>query len=220
MTNPIQGTQSTTASAASAGSAASGTSDAADRFLTLLVTQLKNQDPLNPLDNAQVTTQLAQISTVSGINQLNDTLAAMAASFDAKQYLQAASLVGRDVVIEGDSIALVEGSGTGALELAADADKVTVTIADGAGRVVRTLDLGAGDQGIVTFAWDGNDDTGTALKDGTYTIKVSASASDKPVNALPLAVGHVTGLIPGANGGSLNLAGLGRVDLASVLQIN
>src|SRR5207302_1350655 len=78
----------------SAASLAAAAKDAADRFLTLLVAQLQNQDPLNPMDNAQVTTQLAQISTVSGINQLNDTVAALGASMGMSQYLQAANLVG------------------------------------------------------------------------------------------------------------------------------
>ena len=69
--------------------------DSADRFLKLLVTQLKNQDPLNPMDNAQVTTQMAQINTVEGINKLNTTLSTMAMGFNAGQTLQAAGMVGR-----------------------------------------------------------------------------------------------------------------------------
>ena len=73
----------------------------ANRFLTLLVTQLQNQDPLNPLDNAQVTSQLAQLSTVNGINKLNDTMSGLVASFGASQYLQASNLVGHDVMVPG-----------------------------------------------------------------------------------------------------------------------
>src|SRR5438128_414166 len=102
-------------------SAAGSSSDStADRFLTLLVTQLKNQDPLNPLDNAQITSQLAQLSTVSGINQLNTTLSSLSASMDAKQYLQAANLVGHYVVADGNAMTLADKKATGAFDLAAD----------------------------------------------------------------------------------------------------
>src|SRR5512134_2083155 len=95
-TNAAGATGAPNAASTNATGAASASEEAADRFLTLLVTQLRNQDPLNPLDNAQVTTQLAQLSTVSGINKLNETVAALSASFAAGQYLQAVGLVGRD----------------------------------------------------------------------------------------------------------------------------
>jgi flagellar basal-body rod modification protein FlgD len=220
MATTIPGTTSSTASPGATASTAAATRDAADRFLTLLVSQLKNQDPLNPLDNAQVTTQLAQISTVSGINALNDTMSALAAAFDAKQYLQAASLVGRDVVVEGDQLSLAEGAALGGAHLASDADAVTVTIADATGKTVRTLDLGKNAAGLVTFPWDGTDASGATLKDGTYTIKVAATADGKAVTTTPLVIAEVQSLVPNATGGRLNLAGGGQVDLASVLQIN
>ncbi len=91
----MQSVQSVNLSAYGASNAAKpGTDDPQDRFLKLLVTQMKNQDPLNPLDNAQGTSQLAQISTVSGIEKLNTTIQAMANSFAAGQSLQAASMIG------------------------------------------------------------------------------------------------------------------------------
>src|SRR5947209_4354239 len=117
---------------------ASASSDpVADRFLTLLVTQLKNQDPLNPMDNAEVTSQLAQLSTVSGIKDLNTTLTALSTSIDAKQYLQAANLVGHLVTVSGNSVTLADHNGAGAFDLSGDADHVTVSIKNGAGSVVR-----------------------------------------------------------------------------------
>jgi len=205
---------------ASGTSAANGSDPAADRFLTLLVTQLKNQDPLNPLDNAQITSQLAQLSTVSGINQLNTTLSSLSASMDAKQYLQAANLVGHYVVVDGNALTLADKKSTGAFQLASDADKVTVSITDATGRVVRTMDLGATSAGVMTFDWDGADDTGAAMRDGKYTISITASSSGKTVSATPLAVGQVKGLIPGANGGTLDVDGVGKIDLSAVHQIS
>ena len=82
-----------------------------DRFLKLLVAQLNNQDPMNPMDNAQMTSQMAQINTVTGIQQLNDTMKSMATQFSAMQMLQGASMVGRDVLIEGNSLSITNGVG-------------------------------------------------------------------------------------------------------------
>ena len=201
-------------------SVSDATQEAADRFLTLLVTQLRNQDPLNPLDNAQVTTQLAQISTVSGINKLNDTVAALATSFTAAQYLQAAGLVGRDVVVAGDKLALSESKGGFGMAIAKDADTVQVTIKDTAGVIVRTIDLGAQKSGIRTFEWDGKDANGKVLPDGEYRIAVSATAKGEPVATDPLTIAEVTGVAPTAQGTMLSLGTLGTIALTDILQIN
>jgi len=222
MTTVSSATAAATASAGSAAaSIAGGTVDQAqDRFLTLLVSQLKNQDPLNPLDNAQITSQLAQLSTVTGINKLNDTMAAMSASADARQYLQAAGLVGHDVVVDGNALALNGGEGQGAFDLAADAEHVTVSIADATGRTVRTIDLGAQTAGLTGFHWDGRDDTGAVQNDGKYTISVTATSSGNAITATPHAVARVAGVVPGANGGQLQLDNLGKVDLSAIQLIN
>ena len=86
--------------------AATTAEDAQDRFMTLLVTQMKNQDPLNPLDNAQVTSQLAQLSTVTGIDKLNVTLQALQGSYQASQALQATDMIGRGVLVPGSTVTL------------------------------------------------------------------------------------------------------------------
>ncbi len=221
MATTIPGTTPTSAGSGTATAAtATASKEAADRFLTLLVSQLKNQDPLNPLDNAQVTTQLAQISTVSGINALNDTMTALSASFDAKQYLQSAGLVGRSVVTEGDKLMLASGEATGAFQLDKDADKVTVSIVASDGRTVHQIDLEKQSSGVNTFAWDGKDADGKVLPDGTYQIKVSATFKRDAVTATPLSVAEVQSLTPNATGGRLNLVGGAQADLASVLQIH
>ena len=90
----------------------------AERFLKLLVTQMQNQDPLNPLDNAQVTSQLAQINTVNGIEKLNSTVQGLSGQFVQMQALQGASLVGHDVVIAGNQLAIADGVGKAGFELA------------------------------------------------------------------------------------------------------
>ena len=198
------GTNGTGSTSGTSGSTtAQAAKDAADRFLTLLVAQLQNQDPLNPLDNAQVTTQMAQISTVSGINQLNDTVAALGASMGVTQYLQAVGLVGHDVVVGGNDIDLASGAAEGGLELSGNADHVMVTISDEAGNVVRTMDLGAQKAGIQYFQWDGKTDGGTAAKDGHYTFSVTATAEGKAVTFDTLMRSRVEGVVTSAAQGAL-----------------
>src|SRR4051812_35941700 len=77
-----------------------------DKFMTLLVTQLKNQDPLNPMDNAQLTSQLAQLQTVTGVNKLNETLNTLKASYQSSEAMQATSLIGHGVLVEGSKVSL------------------------------------------------------------------------------------------------------------------
>jgi len=223
---PANATASSSAAAAANASNASNAAatdaaqEASDRFLTLLVTQLRNQDPLNPLDNAQVTTQLAQISTVSGINKLNDTVASLSASLAAGQYLQATGLVGRDVVVAGNKLTLADGKAPYAMAIAKDADTVTVTIKDPAGVVVRTLELGAQKSGIRTFEWDGNDDNGKALAAGDYMMSVTATSKGEAVATDALTIAKVTGVAPTAEGTILMLGNLGTVALSEILQVN
>lgn len=203
-----------------AGGAVAAPDAAADRFLTLLVTQLRNQDPLNPLDNAQITSQLAQLSTVSGINKLNDAFASLQASFQANQYLQATGLVGHDVTVAGNKLTLTDGTSNYGIAFGASADHVTVTIADASGRVVRTIDAGNQPAGVSRLAWDGRADNGSVCADGAYTVSVTASSGGKPVAADSLTIARVTGIVPGNNGTLLQLGSLGIVDLAQVLQFN
>lgn len=126
---------------------------AQDRFLKLLVAQLNNQDPLNPMDNAQMTSQMAQINTVTGIQQLNATLKGMAAQFSALQGLQGVSLVGREAIVPGNGLAVANGQASGAFSLTGSADQVQVDIMGRAGQVLGTVQLGAMSAGMHQFDW-------------------------------------------------------------------
>ncbi len=205
----------------SGATAASSTSvnDIQDRFLTLLVTQLQNQDPMNPMENAELTSQLAQMSTVEGINNLNSSMTELLNGFYSAQNLQAASLIGRQVLADSDVLGLSEEQAGGGVNLAASADSVTVNILDASGKTVRTLDLGAQDAGIVHFVWDGKDDVGAALTDGDYQMTVSASQGGGAVQANPLTLSTVTSVTMNGGAFKIDLAGLGQRDLADIQQI-
>jgi flagellar basal-body rod modification protein FlgD len=190
-----------------------------DRFLRLLITQLKNQDPLNPLDNAQLTSQLAQISTVQGIEKLNATLSGLSGSFDAGQSLQAANLVGRQVIVSGNALELDATGANGAFSLPQTVDRLTVTVTDAAGTVVHRVELGAQPAGMQVFTWDGLSDSGAPAVAGTYHFSIAAAADGKPVTAETLSVGRVDGVTRGTEGTFLNVGSLGSKTLADVKRI-
>ena len=179
-----------TSSTATGGSTAAKTdsaNDAAasqDRFLKLLVAQLNNQDPMNPLDNAQMTSQIAQINTVTGIQQLNDTVKGLVGQFAAQQMMQGASMVGREVLVEGNGLArdAEKGEATGAFDLGGSAASVKIQVLDANGKEVGTLDMGALAAGRYHFAWDASDHAGT----GPLRFKVLAANGETAVAATAL----------------------------------
>lgn len=199
--------------------AASTAAAAQDRFMKLLVTQLKNQDPLNPMDNAQMTSQMAQISTVSGIDKLNTTLQALSASMTPNQALQAAGMIGHGVLVPGAGLSLSNGVGLGGFSLAQPADSARVSIYDQAGALVNTMDLGAQQAGIAKWQWDGKDSAGVARPNGNYTFTVTAAQAGNPVTATSLQYGLVSSVTQGTQGVALNVGQLQNIALSQVQQI-
>jgi flagellar basal-body rod modification protein FlgD len=200
-----------------------------DKFMTLLVTQLKNQDPMNPLDNAQVTSQLAQLQTVTGVNKLNTTLESLKASYQSSEAMQATNLIGHGVLVPGGDVSLAGGKGIMGVELASDADNVEVVINDAKGNPVQTMSLGAQKAGVLPLAWDGVPDANkldasgkpVVLADGKYTFTVTATrGGDKLTDAKGLAFDSVVSVTTGGTDGvKLNLPGKGTVSLADVKQV-
>lgn len=192
---------------------------AQDRFLTLLVTQLQNQDPLNPLDNSQVTTQLAQINTVTGIEKLNSTLNELFSIYDQGQSMQAAGMIGKNVLVEGKNITLSKSAAVAGVDLAKSADKVTVSVLDSSGSVVYQEDLGSRKAGSFVFGWDGKTTDGGTAKDGNYTFKVEATTAGTAVTATPLQLGYVYAVVRNSTGFTLDLGSAGNVAYSAVKQI-
>ena len=178
---------STSATANSAANSASSTDPAAaqDRFLKLLVAQLNNQDPMNPMDNAEMTTQMAQINTVVGINELNSTMAAMSSQFTAMQVLQGTSMIGRTVLSEGNTLGTpVDKISTAAFDLSGTAADVKVNIKTAAGTVVDTVTLGSLDAGRHYFAWDSSKYTGdvSGLRFEVASTNGTAKVANTPLS--------------------------------------
>jgi flagellar basal-body rod modification protein FlgD len=195
-----------------------------DKFMTLLVTQLKNQDPLNPLDNAQVTSQLAQLQTVTGVNKLNETLETLKSSYQSSEAMQATNLIGHGVLVEGNTLNLTGGKSVFGVDLATDADNVQVVVTDPrTGKDVATIELGAAEAGAMPLAWNGSSDSVDAaqLGDGKYSFRVVATRGGQPltdVNALSLdTVASVS--TNSKDGVKLNLASKGAITLADIHQV-
>ena len=195
------------------------TEDTQDRFLKLLVTQLKNQDPLNPMDNSEMTSQLAQMSTVSGIEKLNTTLSSLVDSVGTSQSMQAAAMIGKNVLVSGNQLALANGAAYGGVGLSGAADQVTLKIVDKSGAVVQTTQLGAREAGVFNIAWDGMTDAETQAADGNYTFSVEAVRGGEKVAAEALQFGTVSALVRSSSGFLLDLGALGTVDFNNVQQI-
>ncbi|WP_077003180.1 flagellar hook assembly protein FlgD [Variovorax sp. KK3] len=217
---------SSLASAASSQAGTSGSvsgSDNEQRFLKLLVTQLNNQDPLNPMQNAELTSQLAQMSTVTGIEKLNATLSGLVNQTGSNQVLQAASLIGYNVLTPGNQIATVapkDGEEPTpvpfAVQLPGTAGDVQVKIVDASGRTVRTLDVGSLPEGVNAVTWDGKADDGSAAPAGNYSFSVVATNDGTKVEATALTFAQVAAVKQGANGVVLELANGRSVSLDDV----
>lgn len=203
------------------GAQSSTADDLSSNFMTLLITQLQNQDPLNPLENAELTSQLAQINTVNGIENLNKTMSGITSQIDASQQLQATILINRGVLVPGDRILVGSGEATPfGIELDAPAENVSITLVDGQGAVVREFELGAMKAGVDSFNWDGKLADGTVAPDGAYRVRVTAMNGNQQLPAQPLHFGLVQGVSTTNEGIMLDLGGAyGRVSLTDIRQV-
>lgn len=196
-------TPAATTSVSTAANAATDPAAAQDRFLKLLVAQLNNQDPMNPMDNAQMTSQMAQINTVTGIQQVNATLKSLSEQFNSMQVMQGASMVGREVIVNGSSLTLNAGVGKGAMNLASAADAVKVNIVSAGGQVLDTLNLGAQTPGQHAFTWSTSDYANRT----DLSFQITASSAGQAVAATPLVQNTVVSASPSSNGLVLGLKG-------------
>lgn len=192
-------------------------------FLKLLTTQLKNQDPLKPVENEAFVAQMAQFSSLSGITEMNTKLGGILEAMNSNQLSTATSLVGKYALVSGaTAVPDSAGAAYGQLDIPAGATNVTVTIKDTAGAVVRTLSLGAVEAGKHDFAWDGKNDAGVAVTPGPVTIAATASVAGKrealgtSVYALVQAVNLATANSPM----TAELSGIGPVSFDKIQKIS
>jgi len=189
------------------------------KFLTLLLTQMKNQDPLNPMDNAQVTTQLAQLNMATGIEKLNAAFGQLVSGYGESMSMQAAAMIGKNVMVAGNALPLSQGQAVAGIKLDNDASKIEVSIKDANGRLVQTQSLGAHEAGSFYFSWDGKDAQGNVQPEGKYTFSVNATAGENKVAASAMQIGTVSAVVRGKDGFLLDLGSYGDVAFKDVQQI-
>lgn len=202
-----------------------------EEFMKLMLTQMKNQDPLKPMANGEFLTQMAQFSAVSGLKDIKESFSSLTDSLKSSYALQASSMVGRKVLIPGDVAKLSPaGEISGAVKLPVSTSNLKIHILNAKGAEVKTLDLGSHAKGLVHFKWDGvkqgHDKEGKLEKDsraaaGNYSIKAEIIADGKQQAVKTLVVDSVESVSLGANaqGMTLNLASGGAKPMSSIKQI-
>lgn len=204
-----------------------------DAFLELMITQMKNQDPLSPQSNSEFVAQLAQFSSVQGLEKLNTNFNTFAGSFQSNQALQASSLVGRSVSVEGKtSILSAGGIISGTITVPASTSDLKINIYDSTGALAAQVPVGSAEKGDTTFRFDGSNievdgklldwtSGDTALPADTYTFEVLASQDGKSQQLSTSLSANVNSVTVGTDGKLvLNLAGLGATDISKVKQFN
>jgi flagellar basal-body rod modification protein FlgD len=223
------GTTGSTGAAGSSGAASSGGITSAvtlggTDFLTLMLAQLKNQDPTSPVDSNTFLSQLAQLSEVQGITSLNTSFSALSSSLSSSQALQASSLLGHQAqVISGTATLAANGAISGAVNVPQTTSQVVLNISDSSGALVGQINLGAQSAGLVNFSWNGTEGNGSQAPPGQYTLSAQyAGAISGGTAATTLVNGTIESVSMGAGstGLTLNVAGIGSVPFSSVQQIS
>ena len=201
-----------------------------DEFLALMVAQMKNQDPMKPMENGEFISQMAQFSSAKGMREIKESFTSLAEALQSSQALQASSMVGKGVLIPGDQARLTEdGVLKGSVDLKSNAPELEVSILDGAGQMLKKLHLGRQQAGKVEFNWDGVIDKGlnspdaptTQAAPGLYKIRAHAIVDGKPEPVDTLVVDKIesVSLGKGLKSVTLNLGINGSTTLSKVKEI-
>ncbi|MFN3836883.1 MAG: flagellar hook assembly protein FlgD [Brevundimonas sp.] len=209
---------------AASGRITSGTTALAsnfETFLTLLTTQMKNQDPLSPLDSNQFTAQLTQMAGVEQQLLTNDLLTSLLKAQAGGGLDNASNYIGKQVTAAWTATEFNDGKATWAYELGADADKATLQVVDSKGAVVWEGAAPDKSSGLHTFTWDGQLKAGGTAEDGgVYTLKVAATdGAGAKVDAQALIQGRVTG-VEMYNGSPYLVIGDSILPLSTVISLN
>ncbi len=187
---------SSTPTQATAGQALSNQTITQDDFLKLLIAQLQNQDPLQPMDNQQFAVQLATFNSLEQLIGINNKLGSLQTSQGASNQFNAASLIGKAISSNGNTVSLQTGKPAAiGYQLGANASRVVINVQDSSGALVRQISLGAQSAGDQSVLWDGKDASGNAVPAGLYNFEVNAfDLNGKQVQASGSIKGTVTGI--------------------------
>ena len=217
-------TGSTGSTGTGSSSSVGGTTLGGTDFLTLMLAQLKNQDPTSPVDSNTFLSQLAQLSEVQGITSLNTSFSTLSSSLTGSQALQASSLLGHQALVNSSTATIAAGGTvTGAVNVPQTTSQVVLNISNAAGSLVGQINLGAQSAGMASFSWNGMMGNGSQAPAGTYTLSAQyAGSTSGGTAATTLVNGTVESVSMGAGstGLTLNVAGVGSVPFSNVQTIS
>lgn len=191
-----------------------------NQFLQLMIAQMNHQDPLDPAKNEQFIAQLAQFSTVEGIENLNKSFTSMATSLQSSMATQAASLVGRNVVVPTSSAVLAGGNSVaGSIEVPRASSDVSVEITNSAGELIQSMELGAQPAGRLQFGWDGTTSDGARVPDGYYHVNAYGDFDGDRAELTVNMPDQVVSVSLGEDGLTANLAGGSSVPASQIKEI-
>jgi len=191
-----------------------------DDFLKLLMTQMQNQDPLNPLDNAEFLSQLSQFSQLEQTYNINQNISDLTDAQSSIRDCLLSNLLGKTVMVKGSEIDLHSQDGADlTFDLMDWAEKVTVTIYDADDQKVKTIDNLNQEGGLHNVHWDGTDDKGQKVTEGTYTFTVSAATDEESIGATPYMTGQVSEIIFSQEDGPLVQLENQEVPISNIFQI-
>lgn len=214
-------TSATTGASAAEAAMKKSTGMNKDDFLKLFITQLQNQDPLDPQDGTQFIAQLAQLTQVEQAYNTNSNLQSMLNQAGNSTTLAAVSLIGKQVEAQGSQLDLQSGTPASInFSLERAAEQLSVSILDANGNVVKTLAAGAKGSGFGSVSWDGRDDAGAQLASGAYSFSLSAKdVSGDSVAGTPLIRGRVDGVDMSGAAPVLAIGNI-KLDLAEVTSVS
>jgi flagellar basal-body rod modification protein FlgD len=216
------------------GAKTSGSDLTQSDFLRLMATQLRSQDPSQPMDPSSFFNQLTQFSLVSGMQGLQTSFNTLAQTLQSNANIKPSDLLGHKIMFQSSSAVLGPASGgtgpgtgtggntlQGAVAVPANATSVSVQIKDSSGAVVKTIDLGSTAAGMTDFSWNGQGDNGATLPAGTYSISATAIVGGSPQTATTYTSANVEGVSLGANGSPpmIDVGALGQIPMSSVFEI-
>lgn len=216
------------------GAKTSGSDLTQSDFLRLMATQLRSQDPSQPMDPSSFFNQLTQFSLVSGMQGLQTSFNTLAQTLQSNANIKPSDLLGHKIMFQSSSAMLGPadgstgpGTGTGgntlrgAVGVPANATSVTVQIKDSSGAVVKTIDLGSPAAGTTDFSWNGQGDNGATLPPGKYSISATAIVGGSPQTATTYTSANVEGVSLGANGSPpmIDVGALGQIPMSQVFEI-
>ena len=189
-------------------------------FLKLLMTQLQNQDPMEPMDNGEFMGQMAQFSTVEGITEMGESIDGLVGMYQGQQMSANASMIGKKALVDGNWAQLEGGKLAGAIDLTTAANDLRVDVKSDTGELMASIGLGSKMAGTQEFSWDGIKQDGTTAPEGNYYLSASAVRDGQSTVPAMQVYGTVNSVQMKGGEVTLNVSGQGNVSFNNVKRIS